>query len=374
MAIEILHVFSSFAVGGSQMRFAQLANGLKGEFRHRVIALDGQNGAMEKIFPGTPVELVKAPEMACALPGRLMRIRRFVKQNSPDLMATYNWGAIEWALANRLLPRVPHLHFEDGFGPDEDEHRQIPRRVLVRRVALSGGHTRVIVPSQALFRLASEGQWHLTTKRVKHIVNGVDIDKFSPDPMALPRDYVHVVTVGALRAEKNFSRLIEAIAAVRDMTGKDVRLSIAGDGPDRPRLEAEIERLELAGIVLLLGAVRAPETVLKSGDIFAMSSTTEQMPISLLEAMAVGLPAVCTDVGDIRSMLSVANTSFVTPEPDKAAYHKALATLIEDKTFRQEMGAANRARVEMDFDEQGMLNTYRTLFTKMAAKRNGTLQ
>ena len=65
----------------------------------------------------------------------LLAARSVLGRLRPDLLLTYNWGAIEWAIANRL-PRLPHLHMEDGFGPEERD-RQLPRRVLARRLLLT---------------------------------------------------------------------------------------------------------------------------------------------------------------------------------------------------------------------------------------------
>ena len=89
----------------------------------------------------------------------------------PDLLLTYNWGAIEWALADRIRPVCPHLHVVDGFGPEE-ARAQLPRRVWLRRLALSG-RTTVVVPSQSLRALAT-AVWGLNPGRVRHIPNGVD--------------------------------------------------------------------------------------------------------------------------------------------------------------------------------------------------------
>src|SRR6185295_2929170 len=137
----------TFALGGPQRRFAMLANRLGRKYAHVVVALDGCVDARRELDPGLELEIAPAPDVKGDTLGNLRRIRRMLSAQRPDLLCTYNWGAIEWAMANRFLPLAPHLHVEDGFGPEEAAG-QIPRRVLTRRLAL--GRAQILVPSLTL--------------------------------------------------------------------------------------------------------------------------------------------------------------------------------------------------------------------------------
>ncbi len=158
--LKLMHVFPTFAVGGAQTRFATLANALGPELEHVVVSLDGVDGAEKLVRPG--IRLRRRPTRARKVRGLSLRnlaaCRRALREERPDLLLTYNWGAIEWALANRFRPICPHVHVIDGFGPEEAV-RQLRRRVRMRRLALSGGTT-VVVPSHALHRLVIES-WKL---------------------------------------------------------------------------------------------------------------------------------------------------------------------------------------------------------------------
>ncbi|MEQ9123328.1 MAG: glycosyltransferase, partial [Alphaproteobacteria bacterium] len=171
----------------------------------------------------------------------------------PDLLVTYNWGAIEWALVNRLRRHIPHLHMESGFGPEEAD-RQIRRRVLLRRFALA--KTRhVIVPSLDLLEIARD-TWRLPEERVMYVPNGVDLDRFAapPDRSLLPAGWSGmpiVGTVAPMRPEKNLGRLVRAFAAVA--VARDTRLLLVGDGPERPALESLVAQLGVADRVHFAG-------------------------------------------------------------------------------------------------------------------------
>src|SRR5262245_22720695 len=307
---HLVHVLPSFSIGGQQIRLAQLVNRLAGKYRYTVVPLDGVTSARTLIerTEHFAIELWTAPKHRLPRPRLLRQSCDFLKDLKATCLLTYNWGAIDWALANRLWLGLPHLHFEDGFGADESISRQLWRRVLYRRLALGGPISQIVVPSRQLHRLAT-GLWHFNTSKVLHIANGVDCDLFRApsDPglaahIGRSRGEVIVGTVAALRSEKNLPRLIRAFATLPQTTAS--RLVIAGDGPARPHLESLVREPALQDRVIFLGAVSGAQQVLGLFDVFALSSDTEQMPYSVLEAMAAGLPIVATDVGDIRTMVA----------------------------------------------------------------------
>src|ERR1700744_5604724 len=115
---HILHVFPTFAVGGSQMRFAQLVRLHADKYRHTVIALDGDYAMAERL-PRDRVTLGSVHHDRRHLIRSLKAFGGALKKVRPDVLMTYNWGAVEWPVVNRLGSRIRHLHMEDGFDPEE---------------------------------------------------------------------------------------------------------------------------------------------------------------------------------------------------------------------------------------------------------------
>jgi glycosyltransferase involved in cell wall biosynthesis len=105
----------------------------------------------------------------------------------------------------------------------------------------------------------------------------------------------------------------------------------------------------------------ATETAYRGFAVFALSSDTEQMPLSVLEAMAAGLPVAATDVGDVAAMLAEANRPFVVALDD-AALARAMAALLDRPDLARAVGAANRARAAAEYDEATMVRGYEALF------------
>jgi glycosyltransferase involved in cell wall biosynthesis len=356
----VLHVFPSFAVGGAQVRFCALANRFGRRWRHSIVSLDGQTACAERLNADVAFGLLERPVARGLDPLRTaLAARAALRRLRPAVLVTSNWGSIEWAMANLMPPRLRHLHTEDGFGPDEAV-TQKPRRVLMRRYALR--RSQVALPSAVLFRAARD-VWRLPPSNLHHIPNGLDLERFTPvgprADLGIPGDGPVIGSVAALRAEKNLARLFRAAALLRDK-GFAFRLLLVGDGPERAMLERLAADLSLAGRTLFAGHVPEPAAAYRAMDIFALSSDTEQMPFSVMEAMASGVPVAATDVGDVRVMLPPEGVPYVAPL-DPEALASAIEPLLADAGLRARLGAAARAKAERDYDQETMFEAYAAL-------------
>lgn len=369
MAIRILHVLSTFKLGGPQARLVALIDALPDGYAHVIAAMDGATPAAALIGRTDRARIVEAPLKTGSPWARMRSIAALLRRERPDLVATSNWGAIEVAAVSRALGR-PVVHFEDGFGPDEAT-AQMPRRRWFRRGVLPF-LSLVVVPSRTLETIART-TWGMRPGKLRNIPNGVDPSAFDhpPDPTPLtgfaPRQGEVVIgVVSGLRAEKNVARLVRCFAAAD--TQRRARLVIVGDGPERAAIAAEAQARGVADRVLLAGFVPQPARFLGCFDVYAISSDTEQFPISLVEAMAARLPAVSTDVGDVRVILDPANAPFIVRRDDETRYATALARLIDDASLRRSLGAANRAKVERDYGFATMVATYDAIFRGLARR------
>lgn len=347
----VAHVFPSFAVGGAQAQFAAVANHFGAAFRHIIVSLDGNLACRRKLDPALNVTFYGEIASNGPMAVNAWRYRRLLKQWKPDVLVTCNWGAIEFALAN-IVPVSRHLHVVDGFGPEE-QAVQLRRRVFLRRIALR--RTPVVVPSRNLFRIARE-IWKLPPKIMRYVPNGVDLVRFATDGTQRGIGEPVIGTVAALRPEKNISRLLRAFSKL-----PRGRLVVVGDGPERPALEALAGSLGLADRVEFTGYHQDVAPFYAKFDIFALSSDTEQMPLSVIEAMASGLPVVSTAVGDIRLMVAPENADFIVPV-DEATLAGALAALGGDREARLRFGQANLAHAHYYFDQAAMFAAHGALW------------
>jgi glycosyltransferase involved in cell wall biosynthesis len=362
--LRILHCHSTFAPGGKEARSVRLINAFGAAAEHSILSgVPGQLGARAGIAPGIRVAF---PSDAPSLTGspnplRLWRLSRYLRRF--DLVLTYNWGAFDPVMANHLFGGAPLIHHEDGFNEDEAAALKSSRN-LYRRIGLPGA-LRLVVPSRGLERIALRA-WGQTPARVVRIPNGVPVERFAhpPEAHSIPgferkSGEIVVGTVAGLRAVKNLPRLVRAFAAMRN---RIARLVIVGEGPESERIAAEARAAGVASRLLMPGFLADPERWIGQFDIFALSSDSEQFPISLVEAMAAGVPVVATAVGDVASMVSDDNRPLIVDSADEAAFTAALDCLADQPNLRRAIGAANLEKAAADYDEKKMIAAYARLY------------
>lgn len=362
---HLVHVFATFEPYDAQVRTAALINYFGPRFRHTIVTMDRRAGARGLISRDLDVGVIGPPVSRRLLPVRFSVTRSWLRLLRPELILTYGFEALAGAFANRWNSIAPQVHHEDGFDDDEWLRLRWPRAKL-RRLACSGT-SRVVVPSRALERIALQS-WGIACDKVCRIANGIDVERFSRAPRAdavpgferQPGELI-IGTVSGFRRVENLERLVRVFAV--SLHAEAARLVIVGDGPTRGDLIRVIVEQGLESRIVLPGYVPEPESFLGLFDIFAMSSDTEQMPLRLMQAMAAGLPAVATDVGDIKAMVSEPNRDFVVDPANEGAFAAKLDGLLRDGQLRMGLGRANRAKAQRDFRFETMAKAWAELLS-----------
>jgi len=361
---HIFHVIPSFAHGGVPIRISYLMNHFGPKARHSLLATGGDYDCRSRLTENVDFTIT---DIGAADSGNLLQrvinYRAVLRKMKPDLLLTYNWGSTEWALANCFGPVCRHFHLESGFGPEEAT-ATIRRRNWFRRLALRNIEA-IIVPSQNLVNI-SRTDWKIPERKIRYIPNGVDCAKYAAAPqegiipgfVKRPGDIV-IGAMTPLRPEKNLPRLIRAFHEVRqNRPACNLRLIIMGEGNERPKLERMVSALNLQGQIYLPGHIEHPERALGWLDLYAISSDTEQMPNSLNQALAAGLPIAGLDVGDVKFMMPPENKEFIVEAGNDSAFVQVLTRLVDDENLRREIGLINQKHVRETFDQQHMFGAY----------------
>jgi glycosyltransferase involved in cell wall biosynthesis len=365
--LRLLHLHSSFAAGGKELRAAKLMNAFGRGIEHTLVSAEPDqmdaataiNGSINVIYPTDFPALSGRPS-----PGRLLRLAQAMR--GFDLVLTYNWGAMDAVMAHTLyqasLALPPLVHHEDGFNQDE-AIRLKPMRTWYRRIALRRAQA-LVVPSRQLEAIATN-VWMLPRDMVHRVANGIPVRAYGGKVRAdaLPRvikqkGELWVGTLAGLRPVKNLPRLVRTFATLP----LPWQLVILGEGPERDAIRAEAQRLGIGPRVHLPGFARDPARVMGLFDLFALSSDSEQFPISVVEAMAAGLAVAAPRVGDIDAMVSSQNRPYLAIVGDDGALAASLADLAADPELRARIGAANRERALADYDEGTMIAAYRSIY------------
>ncbi len=365
-AVRVLHLHSTFSPGGKELRAAKLMNAFGAGAEHVVVSgVPGELGAAGAVDPAVPVTYPDDFPSLAGKPGPL-RWWRIARAMQPfDLVLTYNWGSMDAVGARWLYRHVlrlpPLVHHEDGFNSDEAEGLK-PIRNNFRRLTLRAAAA-TVVPSRVLEAIARTA-WHVPEARLRRIPNGIPLSEYrGGTPAALPGltkrpGALWLGTMAGLRAVKNLPRLVRAFASLPSPW----ELVIVGEGPERTAIQAEAQRLGISGRVHLPGFAAHPEQVLPLFDLFALSSDSEQFPISVVQAMAASLTVVSPAVGDVAEIVAAENRPLITAPADEAALAAALGKAAADAALRAQIGAANRARAQAEFGEEAMVAAYRKTY------------
>ncbi len=367
-AVRILHLCSSFDWGDQQSRTVRLMNHFGDQAEHVVLSAKADAfSAAVALDRRVKVQFPKdaAPSLS-GFPGmgRYRQLASYMKKF--HLVLSYNWGAIDGVMAHTLFTRSmelpPLIHHEDGFEQNEIE-RLSKRRNWYRAIALQRTNA-LVVPSKTLEHIAGK-VWHQPMDKICTFPNGIDTEHYNRRPQrgSFPgfqkRDGEIVVgTIAELEPVKNLPRLVRAVAAA----GPNIRLAIAGEGAERESILAEAARLGISERVMMPGFLPDPARYIRLFDIFALSSDSEQYPVSLVEAMTSALPIVSTDVGDIPNIVAKDNAPYIVARRDESAFANAISILANDVDKRAKLGTANRDLACAKYDEATMFARYRQLY------------
>jgi glycosyltransferase involved in cell wall biosynthesis len=170
------------------------------------------------------------------------------------------------------------------------------------------------------------------------------------------------VSIGRLAEPKDFGTLISAVA---DLPLGTVRLVVVGDGPQRAVLEAQVKASRVADAIEFVGEVDDVRARLERADAFVLSSRSEGMPISVLEAMAAGLPVVATDVGGVHEVVLDGETGRLVPPGDVRALAAALSEMVDDAELRERWGRAGRRRIAERFELRAWRAAHLALYERL---------
>jgi glycosyltransferase involved in cell wall biosynthesis len=239
MPVHILHLHSSFDLGGKEARAVRLMNAFGDAARHTIVSgVPNALSAREAIAPGIKYEIAQDPPSLTGKPSvaRYEALARFMRRF--DLVLTYNWGAVDAVMARRVFGKgvPPLIHHEDGFNADEARYLKTERNVY-RRMAL-GAAAALVVPSELLEDIALK-TWKQPRARVHRIPNGIRTELYAkkPKPGAIPgfkrkANEVVVGTLAGLREVKDLPMLLRACGGVP----VPLRIVIVGVGPERARI------------------------------------------------------------------------------------------------------------------------------------------
>ena len=366
----IAHVLHWLKLAGAEVLAADLARRLEERYRFVFLCLDDVGPLGEQLRDdGFVVEhLRRKPGIDMTVAAG---IHDAVKRHDVDLLHAHQYTPFFYAAASRRLGATPPLIFTE-HGRHYPDRRSIKRvvanRLLLRRrdrVTAVGEFVR-----QAL--TANEG---IKAKRIEVIHNGIDPQQFAVDGQAEARSRVRrelgladnqpvALQVARFHPVKDHATAVRAMAhAVQSLP--DAVLLLAGEGDDQPKIELLANELGIADHVRFLGLRRDVPDLMAAADVFVLSSLSEGISVTLLEAMGCARAIAATDVGGNSEVVAHGTTGLLSPRGDATALGENLLRLLRDGALRTEMGAAGRRRLLEMFTQQRMHDAYAALYERL---------
>ena len=293
---------------------------------------------------------------------------RMLRRERIDVLHAHMFGSNLWGTLIGRLMRVPVIvAHEHGWAAEETTPL---RRRLDRHVIARGSHAFVAVSDETRRRMIEIGG--MRPDDVVFIPNGIPpasggaVGDVRAELGIEPSAPV-IGTVAVLRPEKDLSTLIRSAALLRSGF-PGLRVLIAGGGPERTRLEALVDELDLGETVIWLGFRSDVSAVLTALDVAAFSSTSEGSPLAVMEAMEAARPIVATRVGGISDLVDDGVHGFLVPPGDHAALADAIARVLREPAVAAQMGVRARERRRREFDVDVMVARVEKLYEHAFAR------
>lgn len=368
-----MHVVDHLGKGGLENGLVNLINGLdRGRFEHVVYTMRALGPNVDRL-PGN-VRVLCMGKRDSDFPLQVPKLVRAIREVDPHVVHSRNWGTVEAVAAARWVRSCAVVHSEHGLETKANA-KEPWRRTRFRRMAFELAD-RVLAVSYQLRELHAR-RTGFAAGRIEVIHNGVDGARFFPDPVARSRmraelgiadDEFCMGCVGNLLPVKDHMTAFQAVAKIADALPR-WRLVIAGEGPERARLEAFLAaNPRCKSHISLLGLQDRIPALLNALDLYLLPSVSEGICNSLLEAMSTGLPVIATETGGNPEVVEHGKSGLLFPPGDTSKLAEQLLILESRPTMRTQLAQGAIRRVRDEFSMDTMIRNYTGLYESLGQK------
>lgn len=364
----ICQIVHSLDVGGAELLAVQLAQNAAPQFRPVFVCLD---------VLGSMAEQVRAKGIPVAVLGRrpgfdvrcVWRLARFLRHEAVDVVQAHQYAPFFYALMARSLYRKPPIIFTEHGRAFPDYARR--KRMFVNRLLLEARDRVVGVGSAVRQALVDcEG---IPSARIEVVYNGINLAPYRQIPadrasarrdMQVGDQNFVLIQVARLDYLKDHGTAVDTLAELVRYR-PNTRLVLVGDGPERPKIEARIAELKLQPYIRLMGQRRDVPRLLAAADAFLLTSISEGIPLSVIEAMAAELPVVATHVGGVAEVVEEDQTGLLAPARNATALAGRVLQLAADSALARRLGERGRMRAFESFSDVLMHRRYLEIYRQL---------
>jgi glycosyltransferase involved in cell wall biosynthesis len=366
--LRVLFLTTSMPIGGAETLLMNLVRRLdRSRFAPEIVCLKDKGPLGQELSLEMPVHygLIEHKFDVAVL----WRLWKLMRRPQADAVITVGAGdKMFWGRIAARLARVPviasALHstgWPDGVG----RLNRLLTPWTDAFIGVADAHARHLVENE-----------RFPAEKVHTIYNGIDCDRFAPQDCAairselnIPQNAPVVGILAALRPEKNHELFLKGAQRIL-ADFPDARFLIIGDGLRRDELQQLSADLGVAHATHFLGARLDVPAVLAACDLISLTSHNEAAPVSILEALSVGVPVVASNVGSVKETVIPNETGRLFPPGDLDAYVQNVTELLHDPPFRRKLGAEGRRRVMARWSLQAMVRGYEQLIERIHADKH----
>lgn len=364
----ICQLVHGLRIGGAEILAAGMARRFREAYRFFFVCLDELGSLGQQLREeGFPVWLLRRQpgiDWRCS-----WRLARLLRQERVDLLHAHQYTPFFYGMTARVLCRRPPVLFTEHGRWYPDCPRR--KRIFANRLLLEQ-RDRIVGVGQSVRQALIDNEG-FPSRRVQVIYNGVEIAPFIHarreravvrSELDVRREDVVIMQVARLDPLKDHATAVRALGRLVRQGVKAV-LMLVGEGPEEPKIRELVRQQELEDHVRFLGLRTNIPRLLSAADMFWLTSVSEGIPLTLIEAMAVGLPIVATRVGGVEEVIEDGKTGLLAPRGDDAALAERVFHLLSSPLLRQQMGELGRERARALFSDQQMHERYYHLYREM---------
>lgn len=363
---RVLHIIDSLHLGGAQEVVLNLATCGSSRFRHEVATLHGHGIYWDRLTQaGVKVHSLSPHKF---LPAYLASILWRILADKPDILHCHLIPSNIIAKPLGALLGVPVIINHDHTN---DPHR-IDNKILLALDKSTNRFAHHIIAVAAACRDFLTTHESIPPEKISLVPNAIDLRRFSPGEaswdearaqLGLPAASRIVAGVGRLNPQKNFALFLD-IAAQLAPRFPDLHFLLAGDGPEEQMLREKASALGIANRVTFSGYVADTRLVYLAADVLLMPSRYEGLPMTLLEAMAMGLPVVASKLDGIAEVIGDGGEGFLVPSDDAALFVERTAALLADAELSSRISKNARAKIEASFSVERMTSSVEDIYDR----------
>ncbi|OIN93770.1 hypothetical protein CO015_02795 [candidate division WWE3 bacterium CG_4_8_14_3_um_filter_42_11] len=350
----ILYIIHTAAKGGAEVMLYNLIKCLdRKRFKPHLLVIYNKNGD-PNFFDSLNIPILKIYRRPKTLGiGLLIKTVLFIRKINPTIVHTHLFGGDTWGRIAAILAKVPVIiTTEHSTNLKETRLQRVIKKILSQKTK------RITAISQSVKEFSVKMD-SIFQDRLRVIPNGVDTQFYSPSKRKLfPR---YIISIGRLVEEKGFDVLIGAFEKAQTRHS-EIKLYIVGEGPSDQNLKQLVKDRNLSQSVSFLGYRDEVKKLLGGAEIYVQTSKVEGLGISILEAMATGLPVIATQVGGIPEVIRNQYNGILIEPNNTEDLSQAINMLLENRPFAQRIGRTARKTVVEKYSLKTMVSRYEKLY------------